>query len=159
MVYFFLVKSSNIALIQESFQDGCSTIAAAITSMGITTASNASPDTMAANIKKISKSFTTTMQVKLCVPSGSTPGFYLPIANVSSVKLTGTVPSARKFTVSNSNDISTAADNIIITKAGGFSMSNLALTLSQYPNGIVMRLVKDTSYNNMTLTVAVTYSS
>lgn len=38
---------------QTSFRDGCSTIAAAITEMGVSTASNASPTVMASNIKKI----------------------------------------------------------------------------------------------------------
>ena len=39
--------------LQTSFQDGCSTIAAAITSMGVDTAANASPTIMANNISKI----------------------------------------------------------------------------------------------------------
>lgn len=38
---------------QQSFRDGCSTIAAAITEMGVATASNASPNEMASNIKQI----------------------------------------------------------------------------------------------------------
>lgn len=43
-------KCTNL---ETSFQDGCSTIAAAITSKGVSTASNASPATMAANIGSI----------------------------------------------------------------------------------------------------------
>ena len=43
----------EIDTLKQSFQDGCSTIAAAITEMGVTTAENASPDTMANNIKSI----------------------------------------------------------------------------------------------------------
>ena len=39
--------------LQTSFQDGCSTIAAAITSIGVITAANASPATMANNIRNI----------------------------------------------------------------------------------------------------------
>lgn len=38
---------------KESFQNGCNTIAAAITSNGVTTAANASPETMAENISQI----------------------------------------------------------------------------------------------------------
>lgn len=44
----------RIAALETSFPAGCSKIAAAVTTaMGITTASNASPDTIAANINKI----------------------------------------------------------------------------------------------------------
>lgn len=43
----------NINSLKQSFQDGCSTIAAAITEMGVATANNASPETMASNIKKL----------------------------------------------------------------------------------------------------------
>ena len=46
--------NSEFVSFQQSFQDGCSTIAAAITEMGVTTANNASPETMASNIKKFS---------------------------------------------------------------------------------------------------------
>lgn len=46
-------KCTNL---ETSFQDGCSTIASAITAMGVTTANNASPDIMASNIKKIASS-------------------------------------------------------------------------------------------------------
>lgn len=45
--------SSDLASARQSFQAGCSTIAAAITAMGVATASNASPATMAANIRSI----------------------------------------------------------------------------------------------------------
>lgn len=45
--------TAEVDEIKQSFQDGCSTIAAAITSMGVSTANNASPATMAANVKKI----------------------------------------------------------------------------------------------------------
>ena len=38
---------------QSSFRDGCSAIAAAIVDMGVPTADNASPDELAANIRKI----------------------------------------------------------------------------------------------------------
>lgn len=48
-------KALNDAIntVKTNFQDGCSTIAAAITSKGVSTANNASPATMAANIKNI----------------------------------------------------------------------------------------------------------
>jgi len=49
----FLRLNKKIGNVETSFQDGCSTIAAAITSMGVSTSSTASPDTMAANIKKL----------------------------------------------------------------------------------------------------------
>lgn len=39
--------------LKTSFQDGCSTIASAITEMGVATANNASPETMAENIKSL----------------------------------------------------------------------------------------------------------
>ena len=45
--------SRDFISFQTSFRDGCSTIAAAITEMGVSTASNASPTVMASNIKKI----------------------------------------------------------------------------------------------------------
>lgn len=45
--------NEEIQSIKTSFQDGCSTIASAITAMGVTTANNASPTTMATNIKMI----------------------------------------------------------------------------------------------------------
>lgn len=47
------VLSRDFISFQTSFRDGCSTIAAAITEMGVSTASNASPTVMASNIKKI----------------------------------------------------------------------------------------------------------
>lgn len=43
----------DLSYIAQSFQDGCSVIAAAITSMGVPTAENASPEQMAANIQLI----------------------------------------------------------------------------------------------------------
>lgn len=43
----------DLSYIAQSFQDGCSVIAAAITSMGVPTAVNASPEQMAANIQLI----------------------------------------------------------------------------------------------------------
>ena len=46
--------NGNFASFQQSFRVGCSTIAAAITEMGVATANNASPGTMASNIKKLS---------------------------------------------------------------------------------------------------------
>ena len=46
--------SSEFVSFQQSFRDGCSTIAAAITEMGVATANNASPETMASNIRKLS---------------------------------------------------------------------------------------------------------
>ena len=44
---------SDLNELRTSFQDGCSTIASAITEMGVTTADNASPETMANNIKQL----------------------------------------------------------------------------------------------------------
>ena len=46
--------NSEFVSFQQSFRDGCSTIAAAITEMGVATANNASPETMASNIRKLS---------------------------------------------------------------------------------------------------------
>ena len=46
--------SSDLTAAKSNFQAGCSTIAAAITAMGVATANNATPSVMAANIKKIS---------------------------------------------------------------------------------------------------------
>ena len=43
----------NFGTFKKNFQDGCSTIASAITAQGVTTASNASPTTMATNISLI----------------------------------------------------------------------------------------------------------
>lgn len=52
---FFSRLNSDLDAAKQSFQDGCSTIAAAITEMGVATADNASPETMASNIKKINR--------------------------------------------------------------------------------------------------------
>lgn len=49
---FWLISDLDAA--KQSFRDGCSIIAAAITEMGVATANNASPETMASNIKKLS---------------------------------------------------------------------------------------------------------
>lgn len=45
--------SRDFVNFQSSFRDGCSAIAAAIVDMGVPTADNASPDELAANIRKI----------------------------------------------------------------------------------------------------------
>ena len=47
------VLSRDFVNFQSSFRDGCSAIAAAIVDMGVPTADNASPDELAANIRKI----------------------------------------------------------------------------------------------------------
>lgn len=52
-----LILNKNIESLQTSFQDGCSTIASAITEMGVATADNASPDEMAENIRGIKANF------------------------------------------------------------------------------------------------------
>lgn len=44
---------SEISTMKTNFQDGCNTIAAAVTAMGVTTAANSSPTIIANNIKKI----------------------------------------------------------------------------------------------------------
>lgn len=46
-------KIQEIDAIKQSFQDGCSTITGKLTTLGVTTAANASPDTIAANIQQI----------------------------------------------------------------------------------------------------------
>lgn len=46
-------QEEKLEQLEMSFQDGCSTIAGAITEMGVTTAANASPEEMAANIRQI----------------------------------------------------------------------------------------------------------
>ena len=54
MIYFynlFILLNDDISNIQSSFQDGCSTIASKITSLGVNTASNASPNTISDNIQ------------------------------------------------------------------------------------------------------------
>ena len=45
--------ANRVATLETSFPDGCSTIADAVTNNGVTTASNASPSTIATNIGKI----------------------------------------------------------------------------------------------------------
>lgn len=65
--------TQNIEDIEASFQDGCSTIAAAITSMGVSTASNASPATMAANIKKID-----TVNLSSATKAGDAASYTIP---------------------------------------------------------------------------------
>lgn len=45
--------TDRVENLEQSFQDGCSVIASAITEKGVTTASNASPEVMAVNIGKI----------------------------------------------------------------------------------------------------------
>lgn len=46
-------KIQEIDAIKQSFQDGCSTIAGILTTLGVTTAANASPETIAANIQQV----------------------------------------------------------------------------------------------------------
>ena len=58
-----LATIDDINSLKTSFQDGCSKVATAITEMGVTTASNATPDTMAANIKKIDTDVKHTIRV------------------------------------------------------------------------------------------------
>lgn len=57
--------NSNLASFQQSFQAGCSIVAAAITSMGVPTANNATPTTMANNIKSISSTITETQEISV----------------------------------------------------------------------------------------------
>jgi hypothetical protein len=47
------ISSPTLTTMQSNFQAGCSTIASAITAKGVSTASNASPSTMATNIGNI----------------------------------------------------------------------------------------------------------
>ena len=46
-------KIQEIDTVKQSFQDGCSTIAGKLTTLGVTTAANASPETIATNIQQI----------------------------------------------------------------------------------------------------------
>ncbi len=46
-------KIQEIDAIKQSFQDGCSTIAGKLTTLGVTTAANASPETIADNIQQV----------------------------------------------------------------------------------------------------------
>lgn len=71
--------NSNIDTIKTNFTDGCSTIAAAITSQGVSTAANASPATMAANIKTAC-----TNQYNAGVTAGKSA---VTIANIGSISL------------------------------------------------------------------------
>ena len=51
--WYRIVNSGDIDTLKASFQDGCSTIATAITNNGVTTASNATPTQIATNINKL----------------------------------------------------------------------------------------------------------
>ncbi len=66
-------KIGEIDTIKQSFQNGCSTIADKLTSLGVSTAVNASPDTIAENIQQIYDSRTATGGLK------SVYGFNTPI--------------------------------------------------------------------------------
>lgn len=73
---------SDLASAKSNFQAGCSTIAAAITAMGVSTASNATPATMAANIKKI-KTAPEYMDVEIVCNASSSSSTAGGINNIS----------------------------------------------------------------------------
>lgn len=78
----YTATNNNLTSLQTSFQNGCSTISTAITAMGVTTASNASPATMAANIKKI-KTVPEYMDVEIICNATSSQTTSGGITNVS----------------------------------------------------------------------------
>lgn len=82
----------RIAAIEQSFQDGCSKIAAAVTSMGVTTAANAAVSTIAANIKKIVTKIDGTATPDMVLAPGT---FYTKDAKKKEV---GTMPEHAAWT-------------------------------------------------------------
>ena len=53
ILQYISIQNDDISNIEQSFQDGCSKIASKITSLGVTTASNASIDTIVNNINTL----------------------------------------------------------------------------------------------------------
>lgn len=74
--------NSDLATAKSNFQAGCSAIAAAITAMGVSTASNATPATMAANIKNI-KTAPEYMDVEIVCNASSSSSTSGGITNIS----------------------------------------------------------------------------
>lgn len=88
-------KIQEIDAIKQSFQDGCSTIAGILTTLGVTTAANASPDTITANIQQLYDSRYTAgadaSKVGTAAPAQVLTGF--TFTNAAGVGIDGSMPN------------------------------------------------------------------
>ena len=102
------------------------------------------------------KTHTVHLQSKLNVPSGSTSKLFIPITNVTSVKLTGTINSSIKLVIYNGNGINSLGSAVVTLQPQ--TLTNYSLDISKYSKGILLSSEKDTGYNVVDLTdIAITY--
>lgn len=123
--------NTSITNLQTSFQNGCSTIANAITANGVSTATNASPNTMATNISTVAtnkyNAGVTATKVGTATASNVLAG--KTFTNSSSVGLSGSMVDRGAWT-----NTPTSSGNVTIP-AGYHNGSGYVNTSTVYNNG------------------------
>ena len=148
--------NTSITNLQTSFQNGCSTIANAITANGVSTATNASPDTMATNISTLAtnkyNAGVTATKVGTAVAANVLSG--KTFTNSSGVGLSGSMVDRGAWT-----NTPTTSGNITIP-AGYHNGSGYVNTATVYNNGYTAGAAAGKKYvkvENVPVTKVTTY--